>query len=52
MRNKRLVDGDPWGVREVEDIRAERCLVTELACTTPKAVYHLRLIQENARISW
>jgi hypothetical protein len=27
------------------------CLVTEFPCITPKAVYHLRLIQENIQIS-
>lgn len=26
--------------------------VTLLACVTPKAAHHLRLLQENAQISW
>lgn len=40
------------GQSEAEGSLKKDGLVTELSCITPKAVYHLRLIQENAQISW
>lgn len=40
------------GLSELKASLKKGCLVTELSCITPRAVYHLRLSQENTRISW